>query len=263
MNIKYFQKITSIKLKFQSKEEEVNQENEYIFKVFVDKENIIIISSKGLILIYNKINFSLKLSKNIIPEGYSSNYLNILKLENDLFLIIFGSIIIFFKILLPEIITIRYGYYFLDDIIHLKNDIFVCVNGTSSFDLPDLKLIEFYIEKEKKDKSLKEYFEEEEINYSILDSFYVIKQEYDFSHEESYEFPSNILYLKDNEIVAFYKKSYYSNLLFIKINNNKFFEKKDIKSTNLGIIDNRIIFLFFIKEKNYLLCGCEKGLFNR
>jgi len=138
MNKKYFQKITSIKLKIQSKEEEVNQENEYIFKVFVDKENIIIISSKGLILIYNKINFSLKLSKNIIPEGYSSNYLNILKLENDLFLIIFGSIIIFFKILLPEIITIRYGYYFLDDIIHLKNDIFVCVNGTRSFDLPDI-----------------------------------------------------------------------------------------------------------------------------
>ena len=126
---------------------------------------------------------------------------------------------------------------------------------------PIFKLIEFYIEKEKKDKSLKEYFEGEEINYSILDSFYVIKQEYDFSHEESYEFPSNILYLKDNEIVAFFKKSYYSNLLFIKINNNKFFEKKDIKSTSLGIIDNRIIFLFFIKEKNYLLCGCEKGLF--
>ena len=110
MNKKYFVKITSINLKIQPEED--NQDNEYIFKVLVDKDNIIIITSKGLILIFNKKNFSLKLSKKIIPEDYSFwSLINFLKLENDLFLIAFGGLIIFFKILLPEIKTIRYVYY--------------------------------------------------------------------------------------------------------------------------------------------------------
>ena len=107
-------------------------------------------------------------------------------------------------------------------IIQIKNDIFVCVEGTRSSDLPELKLIEFNVKREGKSKTLNEDFEGEEIDYLILDSFHVIKQEYDFSHEETYEFPSNILYLKENEIVA----SFESDLKFIKINNNKNKEKK-------------------------------------
>ena len=106
MNKKYFQKTTSIKLKSSNEKEEI-QENDYIFKVLVEKENIIIISSKGLILIYKNINFKLILSKNIIPHDYSYfDVKNFLKLEDDLFLISFGLIILFFKIRLLNKIRI-------------------------------------------------------------------------------------------------------------------------------------------------------------
>ena len=192
MDKKYFQKITSINLESPNEKEEI-QENGYIFKVLVEKENIIIISSKGLILIYNKINFSLKLSKNIIPQDYSSYDLkNFLKIEDDIFLISFGLIILFFKILLPEIKSIKYGYYFFYNMIKIKNDIFIYLEGDKLSDLPELKLIEFKVKTKEKDKNLEEDFEGEEIDYFILDSFYEIFQEYDGTHEEVYKYPSNI-----------------------------------------------------------------------
>ena len=142
--------------------------------------------------------------------------------------------------------------------IKIKNDIFVCVEGDKGSDLPQLNLIEFKDKTKEKNKILEENFKGKEIDCYILDPFYKILQEYICGHYESYKYPSNILYLKENEIVVSFEHE--SSLIFIKIKNDKIFDKKNIKYIYI-VNENKNLFLFFLKEKNYLLCGFEKGLF--
>lgn len=75
-------------------------------------------TSNGLIYINDKKNLSLKLSKKIIPEEYGCDYLEyFIKLENDMFIVNSGLMIMLFKIFLPEIKIIGYSFKFVDEII--------------------------------------------------------------------------------------------------------------------------------------------------
>ena len=130
--------------------------------------------------------------------------------------------------------------------IKIKNDIFVCVEGDKGSDLPQLNLIEFKDKTKEKNKILEKNFKGKEIDCYILDSFYKILQEYICGHYESYKYPSNILYLKENEIVVSFEHE--SSLIFIKIKNDKIFDKKNIKYIYI-VNENKNLFLFFFKRK--------------
>ena len=119
--------------------------------------------------------------------------------------------------------------------------------------IPSLILIEFDFSK-KGEKLIGG----EEINSSILD-YYFIEEEYSGGNYLTYEIIKNFINLNENEIVVAFEKS---GLRFIKIKDNKSFDKKEIKSIRLkNIHECDKINLFFLKEKNYLLCGFKEGLF--
>ena len=199
----------------------------------------------------------MKLSKKIIPEEYGClDYF--IKLENDIFIAFNSLTIVFLKIFLPQIKII--GYSLLKDtdkIVQIKSNLFIFRRNNEDGEyLPELILIEFdFNKKGKKDK----YLEGEEIYSSILDYFYIILQEHDFSHYQENDLIKNFLNLNENEIVVAFEES---GLNFIKIKDNKSFDKKDIKSIpliNINKFDE--ISLFFLKENNFLLCGFKEGLF--
>ena len=256
---KIFQKITNINLINKPKEEEKSIDDVSITNVLTDKENILLSASNGLIYIFNKKNLSLKLSKKIIPEEYGGiGYF--IKLENDIFIAFNSFTIVFLKIFLPQIKIIEYsfqGFEDIDKIVQIKSNLFIFRRNNEAGEyLPELILIEFdFNKKGKKDK----YLEGEEIDSSILDYFYIILQEHDFSHYQENDLIKNFLNLNENEIVVAFEES---GLEFIKIKDNKSFDKKDIKSIPLKNINKfDEISLFFLKENNFLLCGFKEGLF--
>ena len=179
---KIFQKITNINLISKPKEEEKTIDDVFITNVITDKENILLSTSNGLIYIFNKKNLFLKLSKKIIPEEYGClDYF--IKLENDIFIAFNSLTIVFLKIFLPQIKIIGYSSEEADKIVQIKSNLFIFRRHNKAGEyLPELILIEFdFNKKGKKDK----YLEGEEIDSSILDYFYIILQEHDFSHYQS------------------------------------------------------------------------------
>ena len=254
---KIFQKITNINLINKPKEEEKSIDDVSITNVLTDKENILISTSNGLIYIFNKKTLSLKLSKKIIPEEYWGGIDYFIKLENDIFIAFNSLTIVFLKIFLPQIKIIGYSLEETDKIVQIKSNLFIFRRNNEAGEyLPELILIEFdFNKKGKKHK----YLEGEEIDSSILDYFYIILQEHDFSHYQSNDLIKNFLNLNENEIVVAFEES---GLKFIKIKDNKSFDKKDIKSIPLkNINEYDKISLFFLKENNFLLCGFKEGLF--
>ena len=225
---KIFQKITNINLINKPKEEEKTIDDVSITNVLTDKENILLSASNGLIYIFNKKNLSLKLSKKIIPEEYGGSIDYFIKLENDIFIAFNSFTIVFLKIFLSQIKIIGYSLEDTDKIVQIKSNLFIFRRHNEAGEyLPELILIEYdFNKKGKKDK----YLEGEEIDSSILDYFYIILQEHDFSHYESNDLIKNFLNLNENEIVVAFEES---GLKFIKIKDNKSFDKKDIKSIQL------------------------------